>query len=167
MKNPLAALSVNQRFLLAAGLSTVAVGIALVTQYAFDMQPCPWCVLQRVLFMLIAVFCLFAIALRARAARFALGAAAVTASLAGISAALYQHFVAAQLSSCALTLADRILNALGIERWWPAVLAVRASCADGAVDLLGLPYEFWALGVYVVTTVVLVGAIARLRGSSP
>jgi protein dithiol:quinone oxidoreductase len=165
VKNPLAALSVNQRFVLAAVLSTVAVAIALVTQYAFDMQPCPWCVLQRVLFLLVAVLSLFAVAVRSRPARFALGAAAVLASLAGISAALYQHFVAAQLSSCALTLADRILNATGIEGWWPAMFAVRASCADAAIDLLGLPYEFWSLGVYVVVSLVLIGAIARLRAA--
>lgn len=162
MKNPIAALSVNQRFLLAAALSTLAVGIALVSQHAFDMQPCPWCVVQRVLFLLIALLCLFAIALRSRPTRFALGALAVVASLAGIGSALYQHFVAAQLESCALTLADRILNALGIEGWWPDVFAVRASCADAAIDLLGLPYEFWALGVFLVTAVLLVGAIARL-----
>jgi disulfide bond formation protein DsbB len=163
VKNPLAALSVDQRYLLAAVLSTVAVGIALVTQYALDMQPCPWCVLQRVLFLLIAVACIVALAVRARPARFALGGLAVAASLAGIVSALYQHFVAAQQASCALTLADRILTALGIESWWPAVFAVRASCAEAAVDLLGLPYEFWSLGVFAVAAVLLLGAMARQR----
>jgi disulfide bond formation protein DsbB len=162
LRNPIAVLSVNQRFLLAAALSTLAVGIALVTQHAFDMQPCPWCVLQRVLFLLIALLSLCAIAVPARPVRFVLGALAVAASLAGIGSALYQHFVAARLDSCALTLADRVLNALGIEGWWPDVFAVRASCADAAVDLLGLPYEFWALGVFLVTAVLLAGAIARL-----
>jgi disulfide bond formation protein DsbB len=30
------------------------------------------------------------------------------------------------------------------------VFAPRASCADAAVDLLGLPYEFWSLGLFAV-----------------
>ena len=28
-------------------LAFAAVGAAAVAQYVFDMQPCPWCVLQR------------------------------------------------------------------------------------------------------------------------
>ena len=34
------------RLLLAmAAVSVAAVGIALVSQHVFDMQPCPWCIL--------------------------------------------------------------------------------------------------------------------------
>ncbi len=36
--------------LLSAALALVALGAALVSQHRFDMQPCPWCVLQRLLF---------------------------------------------------------------------------------------------------------------------
>ena len=35
-----------------------AVAAALVSQYAFDMQPCPWCVLQRLLFVVMALVAL-------------------------------------------------------------------------------------------------------------
>ena len=33
-----------------------AVGAALVSQHVFDMQPCPWCVLQRLIFVAIGAF---------------------------------------------------------------------------------------------------------------
>jgi protein dithiol:quinone oxidoreductase len=33
----------------------LAVGVALLSQYRFDMQPCPWCVFQRLLLLAIAV----------------------------------------------------------------------------------------------------------------
>ena len=36
---------------LAAAAALAAVAAALVTQHVFDMQPCPWCVLQRVIFL--------------------------------------------------------------------------------------------------------------------
>ena len=38
-----------------AAASLGAVGLALVSQHVFDMQPCPWCVLQRLVFVLIAL----------------------------------------------------------------------------------------------------------------
>ena len=38
--------------LIAIALASLgAVGAALFTQYRWDMQPCPWCILQRVLFV--------------------------------------------------------------------------------------------------------------------
>ena len=43
--------------LLAATLliSLAAVGGALVSQHVYDIMPCPWCVLQRLIFVLIAL----------------------------------------------------------------------------------------------------------------
>ena len=32
-----------------------AVGIALISQYAFDMPPCAWCVMQRLILSLIHI----------------------------------------------------------------------------------------------------------------
>ena len=67
---------------------------------------------------------------------------------------MWQHFVAAASSSCKLTLADRIVSGLGLDAWAPEVFAPRASCADAAVDLLGLPYEFWSAGLFLAVGVV-------------
>ena len=36
-------------------LALAAVGVAVLAQYAFDMQPCPWCVLQRFIYLVVAV----------------------------------------------------------------------------------------------------------------
>ena len=36
-------------------LPLAGVAVALLTQHALDMQPCPWCVLQRVIFLAIAL----------------------------------------------------------------------------------------------------------------
>jgi disulfide bond formation protein DsbB len=71
-------------------------------------------------------------------------------ALAGVSAALWQHFVAASSSSCNLTLADRILAQLGLDASFPEIFQPRASCADAAVDLLGVPYEFWSLTLFLL-----------------
>lgn len=71
-------------------------------------------------------------------------------ALAGTAAALYQHFVAAKLPSCDLTLADRIISGLGLDAWQPEVFEVRASCAEAAVSLLGVPFELWSAALFVL-----------------
>ena len=133
-----------------AVLCVGAVGAALFTQYVWEMQPCPWCILQRLLFVVIAILALAGAFLPGRIA-FA-GLAALTA-FGGIAAALHQHFVAAKSTSCNLTLADKIVSGLGVDKALPFVFEVKASCADAAVNLAGLPYEFWSLGLFVVVVV--------------
>ena len=44
----------RQIFSLIAILAVVAVGIALTTQHVLGMQPCVWCVFQRLVCILIA-----------------------------------------------------------------------------------------------------------------
>lgn len=142
-------------------LCIAAVSAALFTQYAWDMQPCPWCILQRVIFLLIAVLLLLAAFVPGR---LLFVAGSVLAALAGIAAALYQHFVAAKSTSCNLTLADKIVSGIGLDKLLPAVFEVRASCADAAVDLLHVPYEFWSLALYVFVAVAALWAL-RLRSA--
>ncbi len=150
-------LSSRSALIALALLCLAAVGAALVSQHVFDMQPCPWCILQRVIFVLIAVLLLLGAFVPGRVAWVGLS---VLAALAGIAAALYQHFVAAKSTSCNLTLADKIVSGIGLDKLLPPVFEVRASCADAAVDLLHVPYEFWSLGLYVV---LVVGAVWALR----
>jgi disulfide bond formation protein DsbB len=137
----------SSRALLIFGIaaSLGAVGIALVSQHMYDMQPCPWCVLQRLVFVAIALACVIGLFARR------LGAAlALLLSLCGIAAALWQHFVAAASASCKLTLAERIISGLTLDSLAPEVFQARASCADAAVELAGLPYEFWSLALFAV-----------------
>jgi len=134
----------------------LAMGAALFTQYRLEMQPCPWCVLQRVIFLGIALAS--ALALAARKLGTGLG---LLLSIGGIAAALWQHFVAAASASCNLTLADRIVSALSLNTLWPDVFEARASCADAAVALLGVPYEFWSLGLFVLLGAAMISAMRR------
>lgn len=133
-----------------AALCLAAVAAALFTQYAWDMQPCPWCILQRLIFVLIAILALAGAFLPGR---IAFAGLAALAAFGGIAAALYQHFVAAKSSSCNLTLADKIVSGLGLDKALPVVFEVKASCADAAVNLAGIPYEFWSLALFVVVVV--------------
>ena len=152
----MAAFNATPRLTLAAmaALCLAAVGAALVSQHVFDMRPCPWCILQRVIFVVIALLCLVGALVPPAAARKPATIAAIVLAFLGGAAALYQHFVAAKSSSCNLTLADKIITALNLESLAPPLFQVTGTCADAAVDLLGVPYEFWALALFVVLAIV-------------
>lgn len=158
---PATALPSRAVWALMALASFGAVAGAWVAQHHADMQPCPWCVLQRLIYLLIGTVSLLAAALPASSAG---GAAAgigrlgtltsgVLAALlagSGAAAALYQNLVASKSPSCNLTLADRIISGLGLDVAVPDLFEARASCADAAVDLLGVPFELWGLMLYLV-----------------
>jgi len=126
-----------------------SVAMAVFAQHRFDMQPCPWCVLQRVIFLAIGLVALAGLIAPARAAQVLLGAGGALLALCGAAAALYQNQVAAKSASCALSLADRIVSGLGLDRWQPEVFEVRANCAEAAVSILGVPFEIWSLLLYL------------------
>ncbi|HEX5685228.1 MAG TPA: disulfide bond formation protein B [Ideonella sp.] len=135
---------------LIALLSFGSVGLALVSQYHFDMQPCPWCTLQRLIFLLIGAFAVLGLVLRSSGIRRVIAAGGLMLAVCGIASALWQHFVAAKSDSCNLTLADRIMQALGLYDRAPEVFAPMASCAEASITLLGIPYAFWSLFAFLL-----------------
>jgi disulfide bond formation protein DsbB len=142
--------------LLLAGVAlggVAAVGAALVSQHVFDMQPCPWCVLQRLIFLAVSAAAVVGLVWRSALGRRVSGGLVVGLALCGVAAALWQHFVAASSASCDLTLAERIVAATGLDGRFPEVFAAYASCADAAVDLAGVPYEFWSLLAFALFVV--------------
>ena len=142
--------------------SLAAVGAALVSQHVFDMQPCPWCVLQRVIFLAIALACLIGLVWRSAFGRRSSALLAMLLADCGIAAALWQHFKAAASASCNLTLADKIVSRwLQLDSLWPDVFSPRASCADAAVSLLGVPYDFWSLALFALMSMALLLVVVR------
>jgi protein dithiol:quinone oxidoreductase len=155
--------SARALLLASAFVSLAAVGAALVSQHVFDMQPCPWCVLQRAVFVAIALAALVGASVKQGwVQRTSAGLVALLA-LCGAAAALWQHFVAAASKGCTMTLGDRIVTGLGLDNLLPQVFAAYASCAEGAVRLAGVPYEFYSLALFVG---LLLGAISVARGGA-
>ncbi len=140
-----------------------AVGAALFTQYRMDMQPCAWCVLQRLVFLAIASAAVLGLLLPgATGRRVGAGLAMVLADL-GLAAALWQHFVAAASAACNMSLADRLMGATGLDSRWPEVFAAYANCADAKANLLGVPYEFWSLALFALLSLAALRVVMRPR----
>ncbi len=140
-----------------------AVGAALFTQYRMDMQPCAWCVLQRLVFLAIASAAVLGLLLPgATGRRVGAGLAMLLADL-GLAAALWQHFVAAASAACNMSLADRLMGATGLDSRWPEVFAAYANCADAKANLLGVPYEFWSLALFALLSLAALRVVMRPR----
>jgi disulfide bond formation protein DsbB len=147
---------------LIAVLAWGGVAVALISQHAFDMQPCPWCIIQRLAYLLVGLCAILSLtatqsSVWARAPLLLGGLAAV----AGLAAALYQHFVAAATSSCAFTAADKFLMATGLDELLPAVFKATAACDEANAPLLGLPYSLWSAGLAVILIALTCRAVAR------
>lgn len=145
-------------FPLIALAGVAAVGAALVSQHVYGMEPCPWCILQRLIFLVIALACAIAFFSKRLAA-----GAVLALTLCGVAAALWQHFKAAASASCAMTLADQIVSATKLDSLLPDVFLPRASCADAAVSLLGVPYDFWSFALFVALGAAAIGVLVSPR----
>jgi disulfide bond formation protein DsbB len=147
---------------LIALLAWAGVGAALVSQHVFDMQPCPWCTVQRLLYLLAGLFAVLSVpvtqsSLRARALLLVSGLLAAGA----LATALHQHFVAAQTSSCALTAADRFMMATGLDDMLPFLFKATAACDEANAPMLGVPYSFWSAALAVILLVLVARAMMR------
>lgn len=140
-----------------------ALTAALISQHGFGMQPCPWCVLQRLVFVAIALAALIGMVWRLMGAGLML-----LLAVGGMAAALWQHFVAAASESCNLTWPDRLMAALKLDSLLPEVFQARASCAEASgVRLFGLPYEFWSLGLFALLAFVALRVMRPTRRPGP
>lgn len=133
----------------AAALAVFALSAALFTQHALDMQPCSWCVAQRMAIIVAGACAAVGVTLgRGAAARIFAGLTLLTA-LAGLAAAVWQQGWASKSLSCALTWPDRIVMKTGLGQLLPAVFQPTASCAEANQALLGLPYALWSAIAFI------------------
>jgi len=156
---------ISQRLLvLIALLCCAALGVALVSQYVFGLLPCAWCVMQRLIYLVIAVFALLGAAAGRRGwlrRVFALSTLALSA--AGAAAAWYQYDVAAELFSCDMTFADRFMSGLGLDAAAPWLFGIYASCMDAVVHILGIEYAIWSLMLFVLLGGLALAALLQRR----
>ncbi|MGA0612969.1 disulfide bond formation protein B [Caldimonas sp. KR1-144] len=151
---------------LIALVSLGAVGAALVSQHVFEMKPCPWCIFQRVIYLAIALVAGIGWLVRSRPVTLASTVLVLALALGGIASAVFQHQVASQDVSCALTLADRFLFVTGLETMLPFLFQVTATCMEAAsYQLLGLGFEVWSglLFALISITAVLILSARRAR----
>jgi len=149
---------------LIALLCVAAVAVALVSQHVFGLRPCAWCVLQRLIYLAIAVVCWLGVLLaRFSALRQLASAVAAAPGIGGMMAAWYQYTVAAKMFSCDQTFADRFMVHSGLDAHLPWLFGIFASCMDARVHVLGVEYSIWSLMLFAVLALMSLIALAKRR----
>ena len=149
---------------LLTGLAALAlVGMALVMQHAFGREPCAWCVLQRLCYLMLAAGCLLAAAPSASGGlrRWSGALWALGFSVSGIVAALYQHLVAAASGACGISAADRLIMKSSLHQIAPWLFMPNAPCNEADAPLLGIPFSLWSATAFALASVIIVVALRR------
>ena len=135
-----------------------ALSTALVSQHVFSLMPCAWCVMQRLIYVLIGLIAAGLALIPCKKWPVTIGGIAlIVLSFSGIAAAWYQTHYAAKAFSCNLGFADKLMIDTGLDAALPSVFGIFASCADAVVNIMGLDYSSWSLLLFGV-----LGSIATI-----
>jgi protein dithiol:quinone oxidoreductase len=157
--------AISRRWLYLAGVAVVAglFGFGLFLQYVLHLQPCPLCMVQRVVFIIIGA--LFLIAALHNAKQFGAklySILIVIASLGGVAVASrhiwLQSLPKDQVPACGPGL-DYMLKHFPLSDVWQELLHGSGDCAEKVWSFLFLGIPEWSLVWYV-----LLGIFAVLVG---
>ena len=193
---PIAAISARLGWILCAAIAAAALGFGLFAQMVWHMRPCPWCILQRLIYGVILLASLAGVLLTPtrsvlmqvdegtngtngtkgtkgtngniagdvggsssgglrRGALLGMSGSVILMAVAGIAAAGWQSFGPIDAAGCALTLADRIVQATGLDVRLPLMFSATANCDEANVPLLGIPFAIWSLLTFAVIAAVM------------
>ncbi len=136
---------------LLGGASILGLMGSLIAQYVFNLQPCPYCILQRLfLFMMIFNSIFYYISSFAHQSQefkkinmysyYFFNIAILSLAIYTIG---YQYFIASHSFSCDLTLPDKILEKSKLMNLLPFLFEPKASCAEAKFYILGISFEIY------------------------
>ncbi len=129
-----------------------AVCVALLTAAYYlqygpgQQQPCPLCILQRYVYLAIAVVTLGAAAVGPKRLGALLAAGLLMAFAAsGAALAIWQVSKGDSMASCLTDPVGEFVYGLPMRNWWPEFLAAYGGCADKFPPIIGLSVPLWSL----------------------
>jgi disulfide bond formation protein DsbB len=148
----------NALFLIAA-VSLLLVGAALYLQHAKDMLPCPLCVIQRYLFLGVAIFSLIgAFANKIKA----LATLALLCALGGLGVVAKHLYVLAHPGfSCGIDPMETMLNKIPTATVLPWLFRADGLCEAAQDTVFGLNVPQWSAVWFAILTVSLVWVLLR------
>jgi disulfide bond formation protein DsbB len=151
--------SSRNALLLIAAVSLLLVGAALYLQHAKDMLPCPLCVIQRYLFLGVAIFSLIgAFANKIKA----FGALALLCALGGLGTVAKHLYVLAHPGfSCGIDPMETMLNKIPTATLLPWLFRADGLCEAAQDTVLGLNVPQWSAVWFVILAAGLVWVLAR------
>jgi disulfide bond formation protein DsbB len=146
----------SSKFLLlsVAVFCVALLGVALYLQIVEEMAPCPLCIIQRYLFVLIALICLLFAFLPATSARTGAGLGALVA-LGGVGTACWHLWVQAHPgTACVIDPLETTLNTIPTAKLLPTLFMADGLCSIH-YPFLGLSIPQWSLICFALIMLVL------------
>jgi len=141
------------------------VGFALYLQHVKNLDPCPWCIVQRVGFLTLGLIALTAALHRpGRGGTIFYALLGGATAVAGAAAAGYHAWLQSdpkRAAACIGSPVERILDATRIGQWAPPLLQYDGPCTLKAWDFLGLSVPEWS-GVWFVILLLIFAATPYL-----
>ena len=151
-------------FIAVGTISLALVGFALYLQHVKNNLPCPLCVIQRYVFVGLALLCFLVAALPKNAARIGASLGALTA-LSGVGVAGWHLWVKAHPSvSCGIDPLETALNKIPSAELLPFLFKADGLCTTEYAPILGLQTQTWSLIWFAIFTLALMWAALR-KGS--
>lgn len=143
-------------------LGVICVGLvagAVYIQEAFGQYPCPLCIVQRYLFLLIGLLAFLAAAFDSRGGNRLAAWLIVLLGLVGIGVAGRLVYVQANPSiSCGIDVMQMWTDAIPLAQWAPKLFQATGMCGDAYEPIAGLSLAYWGLLAFVAITLgVLIG----------
>ena len=148
--------------LVAVGIVALAlVGFALYLQHGKDMLPCPLCVIQRYIYVGLALVCFVAAALPNNMTRTVTGLAALTA-LSGVGVAGWHLWIKAHPNiSCGIDPLETSLNKIPTAELLPFLFKADGLCTTEYAPILGLQTPSWSFIWFSIFSIALLWSAFR------
>ena len=133
-------------FALISAVCVALLGAAYYLQYSHGQQPCPLCILQRYVYLAIAVVALLsAVVGPARVGAMVVAGVLGVFAAVGAALAIWQITKGDSMASCLTDPVGEFVYALPMRGWWPEFLAAYGGCADKYPPIFGVSMPLWSL----------------------
>lgn len=152
----------SRTLLLAIAAACIALlGVAMYLQHVMDMLPCPLCVIQRYLFLGIALAALLGAAVDKPRLGAGLG---LLSALGGIGVAGKHLYVLANPGfSCGIDPLQTSLNKIFTAEYLPFMFQANGLCEDALAPFFGLSIPQWAFLWFALFGIALAWMLARKK----
>lgn len=142
-----------------AAVCLLLIAVALYLQHVKDMLPCPLCVIQRYLFLGVAIGCLIGAFGPKPKAGAAVGLAAAVGGLGVVGKHLY--VLAHPGFSCGIDPMETALNRIPTATYMPWLFQADGLCENATDAILGLSVPQWSAVWFALLAVTMLWLLAR------
>ncbi len=139
----------------------VMLAVAMYLQHVMDILPCPLCVIQRYLFLGIALACLAGAAVGKPRLGAALG---LLSAFGGLGVAGKHLYILAHPGlSCGIDPLETSLNKIFTARYMPFIFKADGLCEDVTAPFFGLSIPHWSFVWFAIFTGALIWTLTRRK----